>query len=183
MDPITFDVVRPYDPEVIEHCEPVTIARYAIDRDIETLGLPPSARPVIFRCRVLTRDQRRRVRELSSDHLQRELAFRYGVSEIRNLPRAGQMADHVLVNRKAPDAAIDDATLDGLGVGDTDVEDIGAAILGRSFLALGLRPECAVPASSQRACETAFFRHAERKSASDSDKSSADPEAQPDLMP
>lgn len=161
-DAINFDVVLPYDPEVVKHANELDIARYAVRREIEVLALPSEAKPIVFRCRVLSRDQRRQVRELGSVHRQRELAFRYGVVEIRNLPRHGGITESLLLSRKRSGDPLEDADLDALHVGDHDIEDVGAAILARSFLAHGVPPECVVPDSSRHAVLAVLFRHAEQ---------------------
>lgn len=162
----SFEVVRPYDPEVIEHLsgdeEGKALARYELERDIDLLSLPPEARPIRFVCRHLTRRQRRRCKEFpNGSYAQCELAFRYGLIRVTDVPTdTGLQA--VTPHRADRLDALDDTELDGLGIEDDDIHDVGAAIYGRSVLKKGLPPRCAVPASSLDGVREALYRRAER---------------------
>ncbi len=156
----TFDVVRPYDMEVVAHADQTVLAEYSATRDMKLLKLPQEARPITFRCRYLSRAQRRKVRAMSAQEDQLEMAFRYGLIDIRNIDgtktwSADRAKDDAPLSEKALD------TLESMGLGETDFEDIGAAILGLSFLAKGVRPRCPVPRSSAHACVESISLHAE----------------------
>lgn len=172
--PYEFDVVRPYDPVVVEHNHdrPIQLAEYATFREMPLLALPPDAKPLVFRCKVLTRDQRRAVRELASRESKNELAFRFALLSVRNaqvLLPDGKPTGHmttITAARARPNDALTEATLDELerhGIGDADIDDIGSAVVARSFLAQSVRPRCVVPAFSQDACLAALRQCAERK--------------------
>ena len=163
----TFEVVRPYDLEVVKHVEPSALAEYSVKRDLEALALPPEAKPIVFRCRVLSRDQRRLVREHGSEARQRELAFRFGLVEVRNLPRPDGSTESVAPPRAKAHDMLTDEALDALRVGEDDISDVGGVVLARSFLGLGTPLRCPVLDSSQRACIAAISHHAEQKKASE----------------
>lgn len=138
-----FEVVRFYDPEVVAHNEASTCGRYSIERDLSLLDIPPDAKPIRFFCKALSRDQRNACGELQSERRRYDLAFRYGVNEIHNLPDAnGNIRQPWVQNRRKAHAALDYAWIDATGLGDADIMEIGSAIWGLSFLALGAPPRC-----------------------------------------
>lgn len=145
-----FDVVRYYDPEVERHCDIGEVMDYRHHRDLDKLGLPAEAKPIVFRCRLLSRDQRRMVDALQNDAQRYELAFRFGVVSLSNLPREGGMETVAPPRNKAKEALSDDA-LDALGLGDTDLKEIGSVIVAKSFLALGVPLWCPALDSSEHA--------------------------------
>lgn len=148
-DPTLFDVVRFYDPELVGRIPGGELGKYAVHRDISQLDLG-DAKPVIFKCRALTRDQRRQVREQSSDDRRYELAFRFGVLAVKNLPGPSGPRD-LNMSRARPSDALDDAAIDATGLGDVDIAEVGSAVMARSFLALGAPPTAPVLDSSRRA--------------------------------
>lgn len=162
MTATTFTVMRSYDPELIEHNTHEDMARYAVSRDESILKIPEHARPMRFHCRVLSRDQRRRVQDSRSLNERRELAFRYGVLEIENAIKGSQKIN-IAANRGKPDEALSDDALDSMGVGDLDIAEIGEAIITRSFLAAGITPRYPLLLSSELAYETACFHLAAQK--------------------
>ncbi len=165
MDDTEFEVIRSYDPEIRHRVPAEAAGRYAVTRDLAELELPPEAKPVRFRCRALTRSQRDVIRTVSDEATRHILCFRFGVLEIRNLPNGSGLRTWA-PSRAKPDAPLDDAALDATGLGDVDLIDIGAAIEGLSFLALGVRPACQQPRSSRRAwgAQVASLSRAEPKS-------------------
>lgn len=159
-----FDVVRFYDPEIVAHNDASTCGRYSVERDISILTIPDEAKPIKFHCRALSRDQRNAVSELTSDRRRYDLAFRYGVLEVHNLPGVdGQTRPPLEHDRPKPNAALSNAWVDATGLGDLDIAEIGSAIYGLSFLALGVPPRCAQLDSSLLAFGAAERLSAERK--------------------
>ena len=161
----TFEVVRPYDPEVVAHAGQEAVAEYFFHRDLERLGLPDIARPVIFRCEVLSLSQCRIVEDLGNDSRKREMAFHYGIREIKNLPLGGGKFRDVPIP-KTPAGVAADETLTNLGIGRRDVYDVGEVVLSRSFLGLGEELSCRPLDSSRHAYGVAHALHAERSKAS-----------------
>lgn len=156
-----FEVVRMYDPVVVEHNDGTACGVYARDRDMATLNIPQGAKPVIFRCRVLTRDQRRRVREMSSQGMRFEAAFRFGLVEVRNIPRDGGRLEDVVVPRAKAYEMISDETLDALGAagGENAIAEIGGVVYARSFLDPGSPLCCPLLDSSAAAYGAEVSRH------------------------
>lgn len=150
-DALTFDVVRMYDAEVKAHVAPEVAGDYGVHRDLKRLGLPPEARPLVFHCRVLTRNQRRTVQSQASVERRYELAFCYGAISIDNFPDANKTPRTLVLARDRPDAPINDSTLDTTGLGDEDLWEIGSVIYHRSFLAHGTPLSCPLLPSSARA--------------------------------
>lgn len=170
----TFDVVRQYDSEIVKHCTPEKIGRYSVLRDTSILELPPEAKPMLFKCKALSRDQRRHIKEIESDSVRREMCFRYGVLSVHQIPsKTGGPASSWSPNREQPLAMLSDESLDALealDIGDLDIEEVGAAIEARSFLAQGVRPSCQVLPSSQRAYASQVASLAEQKGPSEDTK-------------
>ena len=150
-DALTFDVVRMYDTEVKAHKSPEESGSYAMHRDLKRFALPPEAKPMTFRCRVLTRKQRRTVKEQATPERQYELAFCYGAISIANMPDADGVLRTLTLGRDRPDAPISDEGLDATGLGDEDLWEIGSVIFHRSFLAHGTPLSCPLLPSSARA--------------------------------
>lgn len=146
----SFRVVRWYDPEVERHCDLQSILAYRTGRDLDELDLPEDAKPIVFHCRLLTRDQRRQIRSIASEYVQREGAFQYGVTSIENLPRNGRL-ETVVPSRRGKRDPIDDPELDRLGLGDDDIQEVGEVILAKSTLGKGVPLRCEVLDSSRRA--------------------------------
>lgn len=161
----SFDVVRIYDPEVEAHAEPGAVFDYRHHRDLGKLGLPPEARPVVFRCHALTRDQRRMTQALGSEHQRWEMAFRLGVRSVVNLPSSSGLRD-VVPARDRENGPIRDESLDQMGLGDHDIYEVGHVVYERSFLALGVPLWCPSLDSSERAwVSVAASRRVEQKTA------------------
>lgn len=157
----TFDVIRSFDPALWDSNEPEVVANYAVERDISKLKFGDTSKPIVFRCRVLTREQRRLVEDQSSDDRKRHMAFRFGLVEVRDVPTDSGMTTSKVVDRQSVKDPLTPEALDmleGLGLGDGDFADIGAAILARSFLAKGVQPRCALPPFSVRACAHEYSR-------------------------
>jgi hypothetical protein len=164
-----FDVYRSYDPDLWECNEPAVMGTYAVNRDESVLTLPEHVKPTKFRCRVLTRDQRRIVDEAGTPNGKRMQAFRFGLVEILDVQVDAGTYKTFTPSRAAAKDALAPTVLDAieeLGFGDRDMWDIGAAIVARSFLARGVQPCCELPASSQLACAQMLSRIAERQQGS-----------------
>lgn len=138
----TFDVVRWYDPEVARYTDGATAGRYCVERDMAILNLPPEAQPIIFRCRLLDRAQRRVVKAQTTDDRRYEVAFRFGVLSIRNLPSPSGVLRELSFSRRKDDEALDDKAIDDTGLSDDDLSEIGSVIVARSFLPLGTPLSC-----------------------------------------
>lgn len=151
MKPFEFTVVRHYDPEVLRHVTMPVATEYQIHRDLEKLGLPDEARPITFKCRSLTRRERREVRRLSIPEDRYESAFRFGVIEVTNLPgEDGTLRNPTIVRRDGE--PLSDENLDALGLGDIDLYDIGSVIWAHSFLGKGMPLTCERLPTSREAC-------------------------------
>lgn len=160
----TFDCVRWYDPEIVRHNANEVVGRYSTGRDMATLEIPPESSPVIFTCRVLTRTQRRMVRNQSGDAAQFDLAFRFGVQSIRNLPTPTGPRT-VQPSRSRPGEPITDDGMDALGLSEDDEQEIGMVIRTRSFLGRGVPLSCPQLASSLHAFSVVAVHHAELRRA------------------
>lgn len=163
-----FDVVRCYDPAIDDALGRMR-AEYAIHRDISKLRFREGEKPIVFKCRRLTRQQRRRCQEASSDAARNELAFAFGVLEIRDLPinaERPELGVQVYTpHRASPELQMSDDSLDR--VGDVDIQEIGAVIWHTSFLAVGLPLRVPLLPTSQDACLQVLARLAERTRASE----------------
>lgn len=163
---VTFDVVRPYDPAIVYTNSPRELGEFSTTRDLSALTLDAGVRPVVFRCRSLTREQRTHVRDQKDDHRQLRLAFRYGILEISDILREdGTFACYVPDRRHVNDAItpeMEDA-IERYGFGDIDIADVGSVIVARSFLARGVPLRSELPASSAHACTLMFRLRAEQK--------------------
>ena len=148
-----FEVMRPYDPALIDNNETSALGTYAATLDASKIVIAEGMRPMVFRCRTLTMSQREQVRDQSQEHRQNRLAFRYGVIEIRGIPRPdGDVYEtqNLDSTRRSPKDALVPPVMDRLetlGIGDHDLDFIGAAIIGRSFLAHGVPARVRVPDS------------------------------------
>lgn len=181
----TFETYRLFDPLIVEHVEPEEVIEYAAERDPKVLDLPPGVRPVLFRCRRLTRSQRSRITEAGGEPMgedkwsarQRTMAFRFGLLEIRDIPghsgpwspaRAKDLAQF-------EERGLDD--LEGLGLGDVDFWEIGTVILAQSFLAAGVAPRVPLLHTSEQAWAAArhAFNAAPKTDSSTSEGSSSAP--------
>jgi hypothetical protein len=120
-------------------------------RDLKRLALPPEARPMTFRCRALTRKQRRAVQDQPTAERKYELAFGYGAILVTNYPDATGALTTLTFARDRPDAILSDDVLDASGLGDEDLWEIGSVIYHRSFLAHGTPLSCPLLPSSARA--------------------------------
>jgi len=163
MTDLSFDVVCIFDAEVVEHVDDgAVIGRYALERDLSILALPPEARPITYRCRVLTRDQRRRIRDLGESS-QNELAFRYGVITVSNLPRHdGETVESVTIARRKAGDPCTDADLDALGISDAEIAEVGSVVRHRSFLGPRRLLKYPVLDSSQLALDAEAYHRAAR---------------------
>lgn len=150
-DALTLDVVRMYDAEVKRYASPGDAGDYGMHRDLKRLGLPPEAKPMVFRCRLLTRKQRRAVQDQPTAERRYELAFGYGAISISNFPDRDGNLSILTLSRERPDAALSDDVLDASGLGDEDLWEIGSVIYHRSFLAHGTPLSCPLLPSSARA--------------------------------
>lgn len=163
----SFRVIRWYDPELEEHCELADVIEYRQELDPDVLKLPPEAKPVIFTCRLLRREQRRHLYSLAGKELQWEGAFQYGVTSIENVPRDGRMETLTPDRRGSKSAPMSDAELDRLGFGDDDLHEVGRVILEKSRLGKGVPLRLEPLPSSQRAwlsvATAAASRRAERE--------------------
>lgn len=158
----TFEVVRWYDPSLVAHNSGDELGKYCAERDMSVLHIPPEAAPVVFVCRLLTRKQRRMVRSQPGEANQYDMAFRFGVQEIKNCPtptgpRTVQPA------RARPDEPITDDTMDSLGLGERAEQEIGSVIWSKSELDPDVPLSCPQLASSLLAYSVVAVRHAEQK--------------------
>lgn len=165
-DSDTFKVCRWYDSAIIPHNTAKVLGKYSTERDIETLTIPPEAQPIIFVCRDLTRGQRRMVRGQPGDDGQYDMAFRFGVVEIQNLPTP-QGPRTVRPARARPDEPLDDDAMDALGLSEDDEQEIGMVIKSRSFLGRGVPLSCPQLDSSLHAYCVVGVQYAEQKRASE----------------
>lgn len=173
-----FDVVRSHDPALCKyHEDGKLIATYALERDFSKLSFPDDAdpKPVIFRCRKLSRSQRRQVDEIPTDRGKAERAFKYGCVAVSNLRDEGGAYHHHEFQRQHESHAIEDDVLDRLeeryGLGDEDILDIGRAVVQRSFLAMGVPRNCALSDFSREAALAQIYKfHAEPSKDSETPK-------------
>lgn len=183
-----FEVVRPYDRELTDvasaHGDPAVGAtmEYASTRDLDALvsscgGAFAEAKPVRFRCRALSRSQRNRLREISTEGLQRIQAFRFGCVEILDIPDGSGGRKAWTPDREGEAGPIKEQALDKLesmGFGDIDFEDVGSAIIARSFLAQGTSPQSVLLPSSRHALAVNLATsHVERERATSTDQESS----------
>lgn len=159
-NPTTLELYRSYDPVIQQHVPPRDAGRYAAARDPEILfeaGLPREATPVVFVCKALSRTQREILETIGMDRSRWRAAFRMGLVEIRNLADDAGVLRSPSTWRPTRGAAhepLDDAALDaieGLGFGDADYWEIGAAVEELSTVGKGVAPSCPLPDSSRRA--------------------------------
>lgn len=168
----TFEVLRWYDPELIPHNTTQVLSKYGHSLDLETLTIPPEAKPIIFVCRLLTRQQRRMVRSQPGDSNQFDMAFRFGVMQIKDLPtETGPRT--VTPARAQPYEPITDDTMDQLGLSEDDEQEIGMVIRTKSFLGRGVPLSCPQLDSSLHAYSVVAVRHAEQKRASETQQDDA----------
>lgn len=153
-----FTVMRPYDEALADNAF-AELGEYAATLDASKLKIADGKRPISFRCRSLASSQREVVRDHESIARQRRLAFRYGLVEIRDIPREDGGAFGAINlddSRRSPKDPLTPQAMDRLeqmGIGDADIDFIGAAIMARSFLAHGVPPRVLVPASCLRALD------------------------------
>lgn len=174
-DSEVFEVIRFYDPEIVKHNDAATMGEYSSDRDLSKLEMPPECKPIVFRCRLLSRKSRRTVSEQSTQERKFETAFRLGLVSIRNLPdRNGTLREWTPSRSKTWDALTDEA-LDETGLSDTDLWEIGSVIAARSFLALGTPLACPQLDSSLRAwvATSTYHRLAEQSQDGETPEASA----------
>jgi hypothetical protein len=164
----TFDVVRFYDPAIYDVNSTEDLAEHGATRDASKLKIEDGKRPVIFVCRALSREQRRHVKDYTDGSFrQNEIAFRYGIVEIKDIDEGEGTYRNYTVTRKSEKDPITTGVLDAIekfGFGDDDVADIGSVIVARSFLAKGVPLRSQPPASSVRACVLMQLRRAAPKS-------------------
>lgn len=169
-----FDVVRCYDPAIDDQVGRMR-AEYAIHRDLSKLRFREDAKPLVFKCRRLTRAQRRRCQEATNDAARNERAFAYGVLEIKNLPvnpANPEGGGYTYTPHRADvDLPMSDDSLDK--VGDADVQEVGGVIWHTSFLAVGVPVRVPLLATSQDACLLVLARRAEQIRASQTATESA----------
>jgi hypothetical protein len=167
----SFDVIRIYDPAIVNTNSNDLLAEYSATREdslMRRLVHEEGLRPVVFHCRFLTKDQRRHVKDYPDGTFrQHELAFRYGIKEVRDLTLADGTHTNFPVSRKSEKDPITVGVMETLeerfGLGDMDIAEVGSVIIGKSFLALGVPLALQPPASSVRACAVMQLRHAVRK--------------------
>jgi hypothetical protein len=161
-----FEVMRPYDDALVEMNGADELAKYAVSGPF--VSAPPNIkieegkRPIVFRCRALPASARESVRDVTVPTRQYRLAFRYGITEIRDIPRPdGGVYEVQYIDRKSPKDAITPERLiklQELGIGDIDIDFVGAVIMANSFLANGVPLRVQVPASCLHALEAMFRR-------------------------
>jgi len=167
-DDTTFDVVRWYDPELAKYVDGATAGEYCVSRDFEALRakLPPEALPLVFRCKLLNRSQRRTVQAQTSDERRYEVAFRFGALSISNMPSpSGPRV--VELSRTKDDEALDDKAIEATGLADPDQWEIGSVIYARSFLPLGTPLSCPQLPFSLRAWAAGRSRYVEQSRANE----------------
>lgn len=171
MNERTFETYRFYDPEIVRWVDGEIAGQYATERDASILNLPPEAKPVVFKCRLLSRPQRNRINEVSAPKTQLMMAFRYGLVEIRDIPRDDGTTFSWTPRRSKEAGQIDDKAideLDDMGFGDTDLWEIGGVVVAQSFLAKGAPVYCPQLPSSQLAWVAVCSRFlAEQKTGSE----------------
>lgn len=147
MSELHFNAYRIYDPAIVAVNDMSALGTYAVDRDETKIVIPTDPAPIMFRCRPLTRTQRRLVQSQSSDENRREMAFRYGLIAIENLPGPNGPRSWSASRAKDGDPLTDGA-IESTGLGDRDLWEIGSVIYERSFLALGAEPSYLLLGSS-----------------------------------
>ncbi len=163
----TFEAVRWYDPEIARYVDGATAGRYCVERDMAILDLPAEAEPIVFTCRLLSRAQRRIVQAQATAERQYEVAFRFGVTAIRNLPGPSGIRREVTLSRGKDDEALDDKAIDATGLSDDDLTEIGSVIHARSFLPLGTPLSCPQLPSSLHAWAAVRSRYVEQSTGSE----------------
>ena len=159
----TFDVCRWYDPQLTAHNPGEVLGKYANDRDMTALAIPAGATPMVFTCRLLGRKHRRMVRLQPCDEDRWSMAFRFGVSAIRNLPgRTGVIE----ARRSRPDEPLTDDVMDELGITENMEQEIGMVVWEKSRLDPDVPLSCPQLDFSLRAYGAVAYRHAEQKKAS-----------------
>ncbi len=167
MSTAPFKVVRLYDPAIdIEGCN---INDYVTSRDVSTLRYLEGARPAVYHCRPLTRAEIREVRNKASDADRYEAAFVRGLIKVEQLYREdGSRSDWARDEDKSGKARpIHDSVIEAL-FAESDVQEIGAVILARSFLANGSQAFYPLLRISQDALTGSLLHRAERKARSSS---------------
>lgn len=159
-DPVRLEIYRSFDPVIRRYLTPAAGAKYAMFREVDLLreaGLPKEAKPTLFVCHALKRSQRERLDLLGSQRQQFRAAFAMALMEIRDIAdEHGRPTNPATwrARRERAGASLDEDALDELeelGFGDTDIFDIGAAIVGMSSVGKGRRASCVVPGSSHLA--------------------------------
>lgn len=127
-----------YDPALVPYNDGPVIGKYSTDRDMGILNIPDGCEPVVFRCRLLSRQARRRYTDQKTLERKYEVAFRLGVLSIENLPRlSGDGTRSWSAGRASKWEELTDEAIDQTGLRDTDLWEIGSVIAARSFLPLG----------------------------------------------
>lgn len=174
-----FAVVRCYDDAIdTDRCD---VGAYLRTRDVKALVYRDGARPVIYRCRVLSRGEWRHMHTLSHDADRYEYAFRCCVMSVDDFvwPDGTQRAWTRPDDGSAKPKPIPDETLDTY-FAEADIQEIGHVIWARSFFGQRQQPFYQLLDTSQYALRAAVFRRVERTLASSSSAtSSAPPPAQP----
>jgi len=170
-----FETYRFYDHAIAEHVEPEVVGEYAEKRDPLILNLPPEARPVVFRCTVLTRTQRNRINEIGNQQTKLLAAFKFGIQEIRDIPKDDGTYASWTPQRSKEGGQIDDRAMEVLedtyGFGDLDFWEIGGVVIAHSFLAQGAPVFVPQQPSSQLAWVAMDSRcRAERKRAAETEE-------------
>lgn len=180
----TFQVVRVYDP-AIDHDTPEDAWRkFLNERDHSGLVYFDGKKPVVFHCRPLSIDERRQLRSCATEEDKHEAAFARGVVRVeRHVHPDGDARDFYRpTDTGAKARPIPDSMLALFG--EEDVQEIGAVVLARSFLARDRPASYRLLATSLHALAALrLHRAAAMNATSPSAETKPQAEAQPPATP
>ena len=175
-----FKIVRCSDPAIEDPVGDAAI-KYSTTREFALLKFAEDTKPTVFNARLLTISERRQVRNMASPSDQNEAAFARGLVSVDNLIREeGGAGIHWIRpnDSSGKDKVIPDSVLDEC-FDEATIQEIGAVILYRSFLARTSGQYYPLPAISRDALSATLLRRAERMSASSSSDATKPPPAAP----
>lgn len=169
----SFAVVRCFDAAI--DVGRTDMHAFLTDRDASRLTYIEGERPVVYRCRVLTRGEWRHMHSLAHDADRYEYAFRCGVMSVDDLEwpdgRRGTWTrpdDGSGKPRPIPDEYLDEH------FAEADIQEVGHVIWARSFFGQRARPFYQLLDTSQYALRALGFHRAARTRASSSSPTSSE---------
>jgi hypothetical protein len=156
------------------------MSRYVAERDVDALVFFEGEQPTVYRCRPLTLQERREVRNKATEADRYEAAFVRGLVRVEHLVHPnGERATWIKTddrsgkNKPIPDSALE-AYFD-----EAAVQEVGMVVWVRSFLARGSQGYFPLPDISRHALTGSLYHRAARMSAlSNSATDSANPAEQ-----